>query len=148
MIRRPPRSTLFPYTTLFRSDHNGRTGQTDIFTAKLAVFQLFADGIGGCRPVVKPLLGEQSNQPNERFVFGENKAFEPFRGFFVGNAKIAHDFLQAIRGQAVPNAGVAFDASCQRFQQSTIGGIGLDANEDHLFGTEIFAECVVCHSNV
>src|SRR2546426_2401451 len=25
MIRRPPRSTLFPYTTLFRSaDHNGR----------------------------------------------------------------------------------------------------------------------------
>src|SRR5438552_12060807 len=23
MIRRPPRSTLFPYTTLFRSDHRG-----------------------------------------------------------------------------------------------------------------------------
>src|SRR2546429_5330759 len=23
MIRRPPRSTLFPYTTLFRSDHDG-----------------------------------------------------------------------------------------------------------------------------
>src|SRR3712207_7012386 len=26
MIRRPPRSTLFPYTTLFRS-HNGRAGE-------------------------------------------------------------------------------------------------------------------------
>src|SRR5258708_40208672 len=25
MIRRPPRSTLFPYTTLFRSTENGRT---------------------------------------------------------------------------------------------------------------------------
>src|SRR5258705_8880570 len=24
MIRRPPRSTLFPYTTLFRSDHDAR----------------------------------------------------------------------------------------------------------------------------
>src|SRR2546430_9349676 len=24
MIRRPPRSTLFPYTTLFRSSHTGR----------------------------------------------------------------------------------------------------------------------------
>src|SRR3712207_8844566 len=24
MIRRPPRSTLFPYTTLFRSDEHGR----------------------------------------------------------------------------------------------------------------------------
>src|SRR5258708_11301500 len=26
MIRRPPRSTLFPYTTLFRSHHQRRTG--------------------------------------------------------------------------------------------------------------------------
>src|SRR5258708_16190473 len=26
MIRRPPRSTLFPYTTLFRSDWRGRCG--------------------------------------------------------------------------------------------------------------------------
>src|SRR3712207_7564132 len=25
MIRRPPRSTLFPYTTLFRSEHMART---------------------------------------------------------------------------------------------------------------------------
>src|SRR2546430_8564139 len=25
MIRRPPRSTLFPYTTLFRSDHRATT---------------------------------------------------------------------------------------------------------------------------
>src|SRR5438270_7351649 len=27
MIRRPPRSTLFPYTTLFRSDDRGRRGR-------------------------------------------------------------------------------------------------------------------------
>src|SRR2546430_7745492 len=27
MIRRPPRSTLFPYTTLFRSMNTGRIGQ-------------------------------------------------------------------------------------------------------------------------
>src|SRR5258706_5671318 len=27
MIRRPPRSTLFPYTTLFRSRENGRAGR-------------------------------------------------------------------------------------------------------------------------
>src|SRR3712207_8573748 len=26
MIRRPPRSTLFPYTTLFRSDQDGEDG--------------------------------------------------------------------------------------------------------------------------
>src|SRR3712207_8233370 len=27
MIRRPPRSTLFPYTTLFRSHYNGKNDQ-------------------------------------------------------------------------------------------------------------------------
>src|SRR2546427_5036228 len=29
MIRRPPRSTLFPYTTLFRSLHHHRIGHTE-----------------------------------------------------------------------------------------------------------------------
>src|SRR3712207_9383044 len=29
MIRRPPRSTLFPYTTLFRSREQHHTGRTD-----------------------------------------------------------------------------------------------------------------------
>src|SRR3712207_8872294 len=31
MIRRPPRSTLFPYTTLFRSDGDHRPGAGDRF---------------------------------------------------------------------------------------------------------------------
>src|SRR2546430_3939068 len=30
MIRRPPRSTLFPYTTLFRSRRRGRTVGTEL----------------------------------------------------------------------------------------------------------------------
>src|SRR3712207_8078044 len=30
MIRRPPRSTLFPYTTLFRSDHLVRRDPRDV----------------------------------------------------------------------------------------------------------------------
>src|SRR3989475_6182778 len=30
MIRRPPRSTLFPYTTLFRSRGEGPAGGTDV----------------------------------------------------------------------------------------------------------------------
>src|SRR5687768_18083225 len=29
MIRRPPRSTLFPYTTLFRSQYLAQTGQSE-----------------------------------------------------------------------------------------------------------------------
>src|SRR3712207_6986180 len=34
MIRRPPRSTLFPYTTLFRSLHPIRSNQTDPKTGR------------------------------------------------------------------------------------------------------------------
>src|SRR2546430_9917527 len=37
MIRRPPRSTLFPYTTLFRSQEGGVRGRGDCaFRAELA----------------------------------------------------------------------------------------------------------------
>src|SRR5256885_11616375 len=32
MIRRPPRSTLFPYTTLFRSQHPGLSRVRDVIT--------------------------------------------------------------------------------------------------------------------
>src|SRR2546430_8587936 len=34
MIRRPPRSTLFPYTTLFRSDVVAFVGAADVETAQ------------------------------------------------------------------------------------------------------------------
>src|SRR2546430_8195655 len=34
MIRRPPRSTLFPYTTLFRSSNNAATSSNDAPTKK------------------------------------------------------------------------------------------------------------------
>src|SRR2546426_8372682 len=35
MIRRPPRSTLFPYTTLFRSLAIGRSGDLDLSDAEI-----------------------------------------------------------------------------------------------------------------
>src|SRR2546430_9612691 len=50
MIRRPPRSTLFPYTTLFRS------GFKPYFDLHLCVglFGVFLSAIkNGCRPVVR-----------------------------------------------------------------------------------------------
>src|SRR2546429_6699588 len=40
MIRRPPRSTLFPYTTLFRSSDAVRLSSSE----QSAVEQLYADG--------------------------------------------------------------------------------------------------------
>src|SRR5258706_8197902 len=50
MIRRPPRSTLFPYTTLFRSEQ----------AAQIAV-PLFADA---AEPVLAPTRMLPENEPN------------------------------------------------------------------------------------
>src|SRR2546422_1690905 len=63
MIRRPPRSTLFPYTTLFRSRGSGR----------LAEPGAAAVGTGGEgerpvpeRPDVRLRSGEQTSEPHSR----------------------------------------------------------------------------------
>src|SRR5256886_4306203 len=51
MIRRPPRSTLFPYTTLFRSQRNGAPRQGHARLAQhLAATQVHGQG-RGCRVV-------------------------------------------------------------------------------------------------
>src|SRR5256885_5393754 len=45
MIRRPPRSTLFPYTTLFRSDRVRETGVTTTnVVQRLYDFNIYAGG--------------------------------------------------------------------------------------------------------
>src|SRR5260370_39652694 len=44
MIRRPPRSTLFPYTTLFRSHANSNTSGVDVFNYTIT------DGDGDTSP--------------------------------------------------------------------------------------------------
>src|SRR2546425_9676512 len=47
MIRRPPRSTLFPYTTLFRSSFTtpGRTGGDGLAPGAKLVLQEMGDGL-------------------------------------------------------------------------------------------------------
>src|SRR5256885_12927737 len=54
MIRRPPRSTLFPYTTLFRSMEERRTVLAAVL---LAVFQLLAEVVRGDAGEDHPVLG-------------------------------------------------------------------------------------------
>src|SRR2546427_11984932 len=45
MIRRPPRSTLFPYTTLFRSGEPGDKRLVDLERADWAALQMLQTGI-------------------------------------------------------------------------------------------------------
>src|SRR5256885_6377556 len=43
MIRRPPRSTLFPYTTLFRSVDGRAAGQQEVRTRRSAIVLKYAE---------------------------------------------------------------------------------------------------------
>src|SRR5260370_28059085 len=55
MIRRPPRSTLFPYTTLFRSrDHRTDGGGEDDANAFSHPHTSYADRKEGCRAAAPP----------------------------------------------------------------------------------------------
>src|SRR3712207_7428257 len=52
MIRRPPRSTLFPYTTLFRSEHRARPRRGDRDQgARGAALRADRDRVGAGRAV-------------------------------------------------------------------------------------------------
>src|SRR5438874_9938654 len=51
MIRRPPRSTLFPYTTLFRSHLSARISAPVGRSRGLAGFPAEAGGFAGAEPV-------------------------------------------------------------------------------------------------
>src|SRR2546422_2082146 len=70
MIRRPPRSTLFPYTTLFRSGRHAG-GLRDVDTRRAAVAPRYARGArlrprGGALQATRPLgcdLEDQRNRP-------------------------------------------------------------------------------------
>src|SRR5256885_6463711 len=64
MIRRPPRSTLFPYTTLFRSPEAARPGVEDFYQRVAA-----ADQVG--------LVGEHLDRragPRRQLRFGDRKS--------------------------------------------------------------------------
>src|SRR5688572_31394653 len=68
MIRRPPRSTLFPYTTLFRSSVNGielSSNLTEVYDAVELKYRMFArdgDSIDLLRPgspATRAAIGEE-----------------------------------------------------------------------------------------
>src|SRR2546430_10124927 len=71
MIRRPPRSTLFPYTTLFRS--HGRITETEV------AFALAQQGRLGLKQHAGP--DERAGAQRELIVIGEvtAQAHEPAR---------------------------------------------------------------------
>src|SRR4051794_41332753 len=63
MIRRPPRSTLFPYTTLFRSSWRGTTNNTK-YTNEAVHLRLLGVLIGGRVAVDRKSTRLNSSHPS------------------------------------------------------------------------------------
>src|SRR3712207_7020166 len=76
MIRRPPRSTLFPYTTLFRSQ-SACESKTGIFgrTAQPAMPTDWAIGIGGIRECLIRARDRKSTRLNSSHA---NNSYDVF----------------------------------------------------------------------
>src|SRR3712207_9111051 len=89
MIRRPPRSTLFPYTTLFRSGLRG---------ARRAL----------CRP---PAVGALSG-PARRVL--DSAARKPFGGRATGYQRLAPGFGAEWAGWPGGNGRMAYGAAAPR----------------------------------
>src|SRR3712207_7165235 len=64
MIRRPPRSTLFPYTTLFRSTRELRQADADL-RALRELQQRTADALAGLATTVSALAGAEDRSRSE-----------------------------------------------------------------------------------
>src|SRR5690348_17571537 len=72
MIRRPPRSTLFPYTTLFRSDRKGLEGLSlrevaaRVGITPMAIYRHFASKEALIDALVLDALDEWSDRKSTR----------------------------------------------------------------------------------
>src|ERR1035441_10902040 len=96
MIRRPPRSTLFPYTTLFRSPSAQRRADLPDGNRENSQQPEIRSGAGQREGEIEPLLGGQDNglqesgrQPDEQREWD-------------GSAGLAVERLHAVTYPSVP----------------------------------------------
>src|SRR3712207_9098447 len=72
MIRRPPRSTLFPYTTLFRSPVEGE--ERDVATGRVGTVTVI--GVFSARIPTTLLVGVYVNEATFRSVYGAPQYYD------------------------------------------------------------------------
>src|SRR6266496_5590171 len=76
MIRRPPRSTLFPYTTLFRSPPPGCSAETHRRTRSSSRWRSeeHTSELQSRRDLVCRLLLEKKKQPRTKLILASSKS--------------------------------------------------------------------------
>src|SRR2546427_6894700 len=71
MIRRPPRSTLFPYTTLFRSkDLKGKSVRFSDFKGKIVLLNFWTTWCPGCLLEIPDLIELQRKNADRLVILG------------------------------------------------------------------------------
>src|SRR3712207_5192606 len=81
MIRRPPRSTLFPYTTLFRSDRSRNR--------KSAWIRLLEPALGSRAAMRRQMIPVMALQEWSPWTFPIASQFDFFRQFLLFQAEVA-----------------------------------------------------------
>src|SRR5256885_14505777 len=105
MIRRPPRSTLFPYTTLFRSGGAWQTGQRDFLLCPL----LLLAALGVSRWVERP--GDRSSLVWGGLALGAGMTVKPHAGLFAAMLLVVVVVAARGTGRSAALAAVLFAAS-------------------------------------
>src|SRR2546430_8407717 len=101
MIRRPPRSTLFPYTTLFRSVHPEGVEQ-HLHICQLAIVALLPNELGAAAPKVcriDPKRDRKSTRLNSSHsqisyaVFCLKKKKKKRNQYYISSPQFAREYL-------------------------------------------------------
>src|SRR5207249_10382514 len=71
-LRRPPRSPLFPYTTLFRSKRRGRIVSCDVYPGRRLRCELALGYLSGLRPLERIFRDRTSFTNHARLRLNDN----------------------------------------------------------------------------
>src|SRR3989440_10992671 len=133
MIRRPPRSTLFPYTTLFRSGHkvvqarDGQQGKQAVYQHRpdLVILDMMMPRMGGY-PVLEHFKGKVDVPPIIMITANEGSRHKAYAEFLGVVDYIRKPFAMERLLEAVER-GLARSAAAQSPPQGE--GRGEDKND-------------------
>src|SRR2546426_7680235 len=105
MIRRPPRSTLFPYTTLFRSELGSARNSYERRVTRMAL-----DGFRRHRSAAFQLTGGRARNSGQRFQAGADDELRPWaRAVALAARALTAEFHEGIGTALCVGPIVVFD---------------------------------------